>query len=70
MAHTTTETKVLSKRHIRTTIDFILDDGDGADVEYNILLLVTKFHQVISDALSVEDANEQQGRIHQHDIVC
>lgn len=70
MAHTVIATKVLTKRHIRTTIDFILDDGDGEDVEYNLLLLTTKFHQVISDALNAEDTGEQQGRIHQHDIVC
>lgn len=70
MAHTVIETKVLSKRHVRTTIDFILDAEDGADVEYNLLLLTTKFHQVISDALNAEDANEQQERIHQHDILC
>ena len=70
MAHTVIATKVLTKRHIRTTIDFILDDGDEDDAEYNLLLLTTSFHQVISNALNAEDTGEQQGRIHQHDIVC
>lgn len=70
MAHTSITREVLSRRHARITIDFMLDDGDGVDLESNLLLLTASFHQVISDALRIEDENEQQGRIHQHDIVC